>query len=196
MNDAFAVLVAADQADAPPLEKVWPVDACGRGARIVDLVRSCRRRLRSGPSYSIPSVVDVPVIRYSPLVSELRMPCQARDRLDAHAVGVVIVDVRHRIDVPDQVVVRRGLDPNAVSSVAGEGSPVREQADVVAFHRHVRGRERDARISGSDQRKRPEDRAIRTLREIEPLGTMKIQGDDGRARKRRGRSRRRSSRYR
>ena len=63
----------------------------------------------------------------------------ARDRLHAHGIGVVVADARHRIDLPDQVAVRRGVDPHAVAAVAGDGLAVGQQADVVALDRDVRG---------------------------------------------------------
>ena len=102
-------------------------------------------------------------------------------------IGVVVVDARHRIALPDQVAVRRGIDPHAVAAVAGDGLAVGQQADVVALDRDVRGAERDPRVAGLDQRERLEGRSVGAGGEFEPLGTLKIHGHDRRSGKRRGR---------
>ena len=151
--------VAPDQSQDVPADDVGAVDARGVGARVVDGVA---RAAGAGDGADVQQPVGVRRPGDEVLAGRAGIAdaLPARDRLHAHGIGVVVGDARHRIDLADQVAVGRGIDPHAVSAVAGDGLSVGQQADVVALDRDVRGDERDARVAGPHQRERPEGRSV------------------------------------
>ncbi len=76
LDRVVAGLVTPDQSHDVIVEVVRAVDACGRGTGIVHQVTRAASTRDGPPSYRRPLLPDVPTIRYWPVVSEGRMPCQ------------------------------------------------------------------------------------------------------------------------